>query len=206
MRINLRGISFDISFPLIAALSVVLIADKSLTAFCAVINAVLHELGHIITLYKFGCTVKTVKLSLFDINIKKNYCPLSLNREIAVALSGAAANILCFAFFGIIHFFISAELLRLLSVSALVLACFNLLPVESLDGGRALSFLMMKRISPDLISKILTVVSALILLPMTALGLILLLKSKYNFTLLFTSCYLTGIILLKKKSDYDILR
>ena len=202
MKISVKGIALSLSFPLAAALSIVLVADRSLTAFCAVINAVLHELGHIIILGACGCRVKSIKLSLFDISIKKSSCFLSINKEIAVALSGAAANILCVMLFYILYRLFDIGIFRLLSLSAAALACFNLLPVESLDGGRALTLLMMKRLSPELSLKIVRIISVAVLIPMLTFGLLLVIKSRYNFTLLFTSVYLTGIILLKTKSDY----
>lgn len=204
MKFRLNGISIALSFPLVAALCIVLTVDTTFTAFCAIVNAILHELGHILLLKYYGCKVKSIKLSLFDINIKKSDCALSLSQEIAVALSGPAANIICFSLFYFIYIFSEIKLFLTLSVSALCLACFNLLPVESLDGGCALLLLMLKKFDHKTASMILTVISCIILLPMTILGIILLLKSKYNFTLLFTSCYLIGIILLRQKRDLKI--
>lgn len=205
MRFKLFNIPFYISFPLAAALCIVLCVDSSMTAFCALINAVLHELGHIIVLKYYGCKIKSITLSLFDINIKKTDCALSINSEIAVALSGAAANILCSLLFSVLYLCFGLSILKTLSLSALVLACFNLLPVDSLDGGCALMLMMMKRLSLNKSSKILDIISALVLIPMAVCGIILLIKSKYNFTLLFTTCYLTGIILIKKKRTTEMI-
>lgn len=201
MSFRFKGVPVYLSFPLAASLCVVLTVDTSLTAFCAIINAVLHELGHILTLHRFGCKIKCINLSLFDINIKKTDCALSINNEIAVALSGPAANILCSLIFGLLYCFTNIKLLLTLSFSALFLACFNLLPVETLDGGSALMLLLIKRLSGETALKILRVVSCAVLIPMLVFGIALLLKSKYNFTLLFTSCYLIGIILLRQKQE-----
>ena len=205
MRFKLFNIPFYISFPLAAAWCIVLCVDSSMTAFCALINAVLHELGHIIVLKYYGCKIKSITLSLFNINIKKTDCALSINSEIAVALAGAAANILCSLLFSVLYLCFGLSILKTLSLSALVLACFNLLPVDSLDGGCALMLMMMKRLSLNKSSKILDIISALVLIPMAVCGIILLIKSKYNFTLLFTTCYLTGIILIKKKRTTEMI-
>ncbi len=206
MRFKLFNIRFYLSFPLAAALCIVLCVDSSMTAFCALINACLHELGHIAVLKAYGCKIKSITLSVFDISIKKTDCALSINSEIAVALSGAAANIFCALLFLVTYLCFNIDIFRTLSLSALVLACFNLLPVASLDGGCALMLLMMKRLSLDKASRILDIISGIVLLPMTVCGIILLIKSKYNFTLLFTSCYLTGIILIKKKRDFKTMQ
>lgn len=89
MKFKLFNIPVCLSFPLAAMLCIVLCVDTSMTAFCALINAVLHELGHIAVLKFYGCRIKSITLSLFDINIRKTECALSINSEIAVALSGA---------------------------------------------------------------------------------------------------------------------
>lgn len=204
MKFKIGNIFFNLSFPLIASLCIVLVVDRTKTAFCAVINAILHELGHLIVLYRYGCRVKTINLGLFDINIKKSECPLSINQEIAVALSGAAANILSAIIYISLYQLFDLKLFLTLTISTLCLAAFNLLPVESLDGGSTILFLLLKRMEYDKASKILNIISLFFLLPMAVVGVILLIKSKYNFTLLFTSCYLTGIILLKKKNDQKI--
>lgn len=206
MKFRLNGVRVELSFPLVAALCIVLTVDTTFTAFCAVLNAVLHELGHILLLRYYGCTVKSIKLSLFDINIKKSESALSLGQEVAVSLSGSIANIICFALFLFFYILFGVKLVLTLSLSALCLACFNLLPVESLDGGCALMLLMLKKLDHKTASLILTIISCLVLLPMAVCGIVLLLKSKYNFTLLFTSCYLIGIILLRQKRDFKLYK
>ncbi|MCQ4023151.1 hypothetical protein GMA13_09070 [Ruminococcus sp. zg-924] len=205
MKFKLFKTPVYLSFPLAAMLCIVLCVDSSMTAFCALINAVLHELGHIAVLRFYGCKIKSITLSMFDINIKKTECAVSINSEIAVALSGAAANILFSLLFGVLYFCFDLYILRILSLSAVCLACFNLLPVDSLDGGCALMLFMMKRLDLNKASMILNIISALVIIPMAVCGIILLLISKYNFTLLFTSCYLIGIILIKKKRITEMI-
>lgn len=201
MSFRFKGVPVYISFPLAASLCIVLIVDTSLTAFCAMINAVLHEFGHILTLCVLGCKIKCINLSLFDINIKKTDCALSVNNEIAVSLSGPAANIFCALVFGLLYCLTNMSFLLKLSFSALFLACFNLLPVETLDGGSALMLMLIKRFSSETALKFIRIISCAVLIPMLVCGVVLLLKSKYNFTLLFTSCYLVGIILLRQKKQ-----
>lgn len=206
MRFKLGSVLISLSYPLTAAICIVLVVDKSFTAFCGIINAALHELGHIVLLHCFGCKLKSVSLGLFDINIKKQDCRLTINQEIAVALSGAAANLICAGFYFVVFHYTGAWLARTLFISAVFLACFNLLPVESLDGGCALTLLLLKRFSFSAASKIVTFASIVVLAPMTFLGAVVLLNTKYNFTLLFTSCYLLAIILLKKKRELNLYR
>ena len=71
------------------------------------------------------------------------------------------------------------------------------MPIESLDGGNALYLLLLRHMRHEYVIKAIEVLSFIVLLPLAAAGFFILLQSKYNFTLLFTSCYLMGIILLK---------
>lgn len=206
MKFRLSSVMISLSYPLTAAICIVLIADRSFTALSAIINAALHELGHIVLLCCFGCKVKSISLGLFDINIKKQDCPLTINQEIAVALAGAAANLICAGIYILIYYFTEFDLLLTFFLSAVCLACFNLLPVESLDGGCALTLILLKYFNCSTASTIITIVSVVVLAPMACFGFIVLLNTKYNFTLLFTSCYLLAIILLKKKREFNLYR
>lgn len=198
MRFKISDILIELSFPLVAAVCIILTVDTTLTAFCAIINAILHESGHLLILRIYGCGVESIRIGLLDVNIKKSECMLSVNKEIFVALAGPATNLFCALLFYLLYTFTSLKVFSTLSFSALFLACFNILPVESLDGGNALLLFMLKRLDGKTAIIILTVISAVILVPMVTFGFLLLLRSKYNFTLLFTSCYLIGIILLRQ--------
>lgn len=206
MKFKLGSVIISLSYPLTAAICIVLVVDHSFTAFCGIINAALHELGHIILLRRFGCKLKSISMGLFDINIKKYDCRLTINQEIAVALSGVAANLICAVIYFLLFYFTGIWLTRTLFLSAVFLACFNLLPVEALDGGCALNLLLLKRFSFSTASRMVTFASLITLSPMLFLGAVVLLNTKYNFTLLFTSCYLLAIILLKKKREHDLFR
>ncbi|MGN0550390.1 MAG: site-2 protease family protein [Acutalibacteraceae bacterium] len=199
MSFRLFGCKISLSFPLLCALCIVFIVDKSgISAICCV-SAVLHELGHIAAMYLLKTKPCCVKLTLFDINIQDN-CKYkrSFKSELFVILSGAAVNLIfSSAAYGLFCLTDIRELLHF-SGSNLFLAMFNLLPVESLDGGCAVFLFLQRVVDADKAEKILEVISFLFLLPLAVIGFIILLKSKYNFTLLFTSCYLMSIILLKR--------
>ena len=81
----------------------------------------------------------------------------------------------------------------------LTLGVFNSIPVSTLDGGQALLILLQHRMSPYRANRILDVLSLVILFPLAAAGFWVLLRSKYNFTLLAVSLYLIAVVLLKKQ-------
>ncbi|MEE0251931.1 MAG: hypothetical protein UEE41_00860, partial [Acutalibacteraceae bacterium] len=78
------------------------------------------------------------------------------------------------------------------------IAWFNMLPVEALDGGQALYALLCNKFSPKTSETVVAVVSFFALLPVAIVGFIMLLQSKYNFTLFFISIYLMVLLVLKR--------
>lgn len=80
----------------------------------------------------------------------------------------------------------------------LILGFFNILPIESLDGGQILYIFLSNKMQNDKAIVFLEVISFIILLPLAVIGFYMLLKSKYNFSLLLISCYLISVIIIKK--------
>ena len=78
------------------------------------------------------------------------------------------------------------------------IAWFNMLPVEALDGGQAFYALLCNKFSPKTSEIVVAVVSFFALLPVAIVGFIMLLQSKYNFTLFFISIYLMVLLVLKR--------
>ena len=96
------------------------------------LSAVCHELGHLAGLHLAGAAVESFRLTAFGAEIR--YLPYG--REILCTLAGPAVNLL-----------LALVLARtagdyILAGANLLLGCFNLLPVPSLDGGRLLYLLV----------------------------------------------------------------
>ena len=87
---------------------------------------------------------------------------------------------------------------ELLINSNFTLAVFNLLPVGTLDGGQAVLMLLCQRLETDKAIKAADILSAIIIVPLGILGFLVLLRSRYNFSLLLTAVYLMGVLLLKE--------
>ena len=87
---------------------------------------------------------------------------------------------------------------RSFAVANGVLAGFHLLPIAPLDGGQALFSLLSMRVSTACAGKTIWIVSFLVLLPLSVLGFWILLRSKYNFSLLFACVYLMLLLVCKR--------
>ena len=195
MTFQLGKISFEISFPLVALMTAVIIFDTSMSVIICFTSVIAHETGHLLALRHFGSYPKKIKLTLFDIAIiDREKINRSDKAEIIITLAGVTVN---FILAGISYFFIQNPYMEIFFNTNLTLGLFNSLPIDSLDGGQALFILLSRKFSPFTSMKILDIISFIILIPVAAMGFLVLLQSKYNFTLLLTALYLIAIILLK---------
>ncbi len=118
-------------FPLLAALVLLVGPGEALPQ--VVLAAAGHELGHLAALGLMGAPVQRLRLTAFGLELQADTRRLSYGREMLCTLAGPGVNLLaalllarglgcCYALAG----------------ANLVLGVFNLLPVQALDGGRAL--------------------------------------------------------------------
>ena len=119
---------------------------SSLMFFSAIL---VHELSHILCLFGLGATIKKVSVYPFGIDINADTRRLSYKKELVVALSGSAANLL-FALLGSAIFnHIPRPGLLFFILCHLSLGLFNLLPITLFDGGKALRLILYDRLEID---------------------------------------------------------
>ena len=200
MTFRFGKLYFEVSFPLVAVMTVVIIFDTTMSVIICFIAAIIHELGHLAALKHYSSFPERIKLTLFDIAItdKKKYSR-NTKQELVIVLAGVTINFISAAVFYILFYIFHTEFFENMFISNLALGCFNILPVDTLDGGQALYLILSLRFSLYCSTKILNIVSFIILIPVACIGFLILLQSKYNFTLLLTALYLITIILLKQR-------
>ena len=115
-----------------ALLVLALIAGAGEVLPLVILSALCHELGHLTALRLVGAKVEQIRLTAFGAEIRADTRYLSYGREIFCTLAGPAVNLI-----------LAVVLARaagdyLLAGANLFLGVFNLLPLPSLDGGRAL--------------------------------------------------------------------
>ena len=95
MRLRLFGLTLVISYPLVCAMTVVVLIDRSMTVVICFAAALMHELGHILMLRHYHAMPQKICLSLFDIAIVDKKRVLRPDRqELAVILAGITINFL----------------------------------------------------------------------------------------------------------------
>ena len=155
----------------------------------------IHELGHLAAARRVGVRLGRLRMTATGFRMIADEAYPSYRAEAVVALGGPLANLLSAPlFYGLLP---AASPLGEVAPLSLYLAVLNLLPLRSFDGGRALvCFLCGRRAYlPDRAERVLSALSALILLLLWLSAVYLLLRrgsalSLYLFCLQLSRCIL----------------
>lgn len=192
-----RRVNISIYFAVFIAC--ILVLDRTGLASYALLCIFIHESGHFLTLKIMKIPVEEVSFKLFGINITlRGDASLSYRQEIALALAGSTANfITCI----LTYTLYSAEIFKwqagVVFAFSLLLGGFNLLPIGSLDGGRALEALLCRKTNCCAAEKIVNVLSVVFIVPLVIAGVYMIYKTGYNFSLLMASIYLAISLVFK---------
>lgn len=199
MNFRIGRTEISVSFPLVGIMTAIIIADRSFSVVICFCAALMHESGHIIALRLCGYVPEKISLTLFDIAITDSGKALrSFRSEVFVTLAGVAVNFLSSAAGFLVYSIERNEYLMMFISVHLVLGLFNSLPVSGLDGGQVLALVLSRRMTPRTADRIMKIISAAVLVPAAAAGFLVLIRTRYNFTLLTASLYLLAAALLGK--------
>ena len=157
------------------------------------VSALLHELGHIFVIRLCGMSITGVTVLPYGIEMRTDRRPCSFYEDLAVNVSGCAANLLTaplFHAFGSVIHGITGEFLLLLSASSVALGVLNAFPIISLDGGCALEALLSLIIPPEAVYRIVRGISFLFLVILWIAATYVFMFSGYNYSLFAMSIWL----------------
>lgn len=203
MNINLFGVQFNISYPFVALVALLLITDEKGIVLCCLLASFCHEMGHILAMKIFGTKLDRIALSVFDINITdtgKAY--RGITAEIIITLAGIFVNIVLFLLCYIVYNSYNIYILGCFATANLTLGIFNALPIDSLDGGNALEIILQRNFSEKTVYFATLIISIIFVIPLGFISFFVLLNSPYNFTLLFATLYLIGVMIFKRKKNF----
>lgn len=136
------------------------------------LSALCHELGHLFVLWRFRIPVERVVLSpMGALIIAPEQEKLSYGRELLAVLAGPAVNLA-----------LALVLARvcgdyLFAGANAILGVYNLLPVDGLDGGRALFLLLAWRTEPFTALRLTRAVNAVAMALLLGLSVLLLYRT-----------------------------
>lgn len=186
MSFYIKGTRIELSFWFFATATASSLFDTSGTMLAGLLAAATHEAGHMLCILASGAKLRALRIKPLGCELSYGEC--SRKWEAAIDLSGAAANLLAALAAALSAFFISEPPYYLIAAN-LFLGATNLLPALPLDGGQALRLMLSKR-SPAHCDRLMSSISFVTATPVLALGIFVLLRSKYNFSLLSLGLWL----------------
>lgn len=199
MQFTVFGCRILVQFWFMAFITLSLFLDKSGVAGIGLLAVVFHESGHLLMMSALKIPPECISMNLFGLEIqqKKSY-KRSYRQDAMIAIAGPVSNLIFFALCWSGYYITSSLYLANLGAANLLLAILNGLPVGPLDGGQALYALLCSKYRAETCEKIVNIVSFFVILPIALMGFLVLLRSRYNFSLLIVSGYLMLMLLLKK--------
>ncbi|MBR0423474.1 MAG: site-2 protease family protein [Clostridia bacterium] len=169
-----------------------ILTDKSGIVSYGFLFALVHEIGHILAMMLFKVKIEKIKFGFINIDLVSSGSDKIIKDKIniIILLSGFFANMLFFWFFYICFFYIGEKMYYFWSMQNLFIGILNLLPIDSLDGGKILRIILNKYFDFFLVEKILKYTSFIILIPLFLIGVCVLFYSWCNFSLVILAIYL----------------
>lgn len=198
MKLKIHNTQVYISYTLICLCAMCLVTNSFNGFVICLLSVLFHETGHIIPIAVFGSFPRTIKISLFEINISDDFRnKRTFSQNLIIIFFGPFANFICFIIFYLLYLFCNDMFLSIAMVN-LFLGLFNMLPVLSLDGGQILYLLLSRKFEDIKSQKAVNILTFIFIFPLALLGFILLFQTKYNFSLLAVCLYLIMSLILKR--------
>lgn len=201
LRFRVFGYETEISVWFCISVCVLLLADREGSFRWCMLAATLHEMGHLFAMYVLSVPKCKIRLTVTGIRLNRaSNDSTGWKQDFLISIAGPLVNVTVFSFlFGIAMFRHEWESVRVPAEMQLALGAFNLLPVYPLDGGQAIASLLNGIFSTEKAAWISNGITVLFLLPLLILGILVLFRSRYNWTLLLFASYLSAFFLLKER-------
>ncbi len=199
MQFKIKNTLYEISFSFFALILLFLTVSDTLSYYFVFLFALLHELIHLLFIYKFSVAPKKVSFTLFGANIIRDVRGHNgIKSEVLINLSAPVFNILSGSLFLIISVNVTNNLFEQISVINFALGLFNLIPFYNFDGGNALQCILSIILSERTTDVIITIISIIIAVIFSFVAVYIFINHKHNFSLVLISIYMIFSIIFKK--------
>lgn len=191
MQFKIKNIKIKISFTFFALILLFITLGKTQNILPALLFSFLHECGHIFVLFFTNEQICEFNLGMFGAEIaKKESLKTDFKKEILINLGGPIVNLI----FSVIFLFSGKTMYFYIN---LIICLFNLLPIYSLDGGKALTAFLNILTNERKAVFIITVISYLFAVPLIIFSFIILYNSKAGIQFLILSTYILLTLIFK---------
>lgn len=199
IKFRLFSVDVKVSFHAFALLTFSVIASgkDSVISLC-VLSSLIHEFFHILFILRYKGKPRGISFSCEGLTIHSNNEVLSFKQEMAILSAGVISNFILFICFFFLNNRFRQSFFIEFAMCNLCLGILNSLPLRSLDGGQMLLCVLRQRYDLHFCDIVLNIVSFVIVVPVTVLGILVLYVSRYNYSLLFISIYLFSVITSKE--------
>lgn len=186
MCFKIYNIYFEVDYIFLSLLIIYIAFDRTGIYLPLLLSVIIHEFSHILCLILFKCKFYSVKLNIGAITIKYNE-NISKPKKIISILMGPLSNLLI----SYIGFTLKNELLIYIN---LILAFYNFLPINGLDGGEIIKIVLSGVLNDKLIENVL---SALTIIVSTAILMTCFIFKIFSVNVLLFCVYLISPLILK---------
>lgn len=197
MTFKIQNTKINISLPFCLMVTFLLIVDTSGLMLISLLTVILHEIGHFVSMKRFGCAPKELKLSFYGVFIVSPSVYSSDTDKVTVALFGPLFNLIALIFSSVLFMITNYSYFLVFALVNFVFGFFNILPVRGLDGGTVLLNVMTKKCGQVKGTLIFNIISAIVIFFMILCGIYILLNGFKNPTLLLTGIYLALLNIIK---------
>jgi len=190
-----------VSGAALLALAAAYFFDSGGTLFVALFAAAVHETGHYAALRLFRGRISELKLELWGFRMRAD-SRMSYPAEIVTAAAGPAASLLLAVAAALVGRYFYCQQGYVLSGVSLVFCVFNMLPSLPLDGGKVVYAWAATCFGLDTAERLACILSCVVILVLLLAGMMLMLKTGINFTLLLAALWL--LICYCKRSGIGI--
>ncbi len=201
MTLIVRDTHYRVDFTFGLTVTLMLLLCREDTVILCLVSSMLHEFGHLFFMYIFHQRAESVTFGAFGIRIqRRSSCILSYNKEAVIASGGILINFLI-AFFSYLYYYLqsSSFALKLMGVN-IIIALFNMIPIEVLDMGRVIRYTLLSFTGENLCDRILKIVSVIFVNALAVATVCCSIFIGINISLIAVTLYLYIITLIKKWS------